>query len=85
MDVKGSGNSECVGPCSSGSLSAVPAPIRKRRFSSAKIQPVSFFSFIFKILFILADHSVSVPSLPYHVIFTQINFAKDFQLWKLFS
>uniref|UniRef100_A0A915PMJ6 Transcription factor CBF/NF-Y/archaeal histone domain-containing protein n=1 Tax=Setaria digitata TaxID=48799 RepID=A0A915PMJ6_9BILA len=41
MDVKRSGNSECVGPCSSGltSLGSVPAPIRKRRFSSAKIQP----------------------------------------------
>ncbi|CAG9533853.1 unnamed protein product [Cercopithifilaria johnstoni] len=41
MDIKSSGNSECVGPCSSGmtNLGAVPAPIRKRRFSSAKIQP----------------------------------------------
>ncbi|MCP9264562.1 Dr1-associated corepressor [Dirofilaria immitis] len=39
--MRSSGNSECVGPCSSGvtSLGAVPAPIRKRRFSSAKIQP----------------------------------------------
>ncbi|VDK76323.1 unnamed protein product [Litomosoides sigmodontis] len=39
MDIKSGGNSECVGPCSSGSLGVVPAPIRKRRFSSAKIQP----------------------------------------------
>ncbi|VDN83713.1 unnamed protein product [Brugia pahangi] len=41
MSVKSSGNSEYVGPCSSGmtSLGVVPAPIRKRRFSSAKIQP----------------------------------------------
>uniref|UniRef100_A0A8R1TYH0 CBFD_NFYB_HMF domain-containing protein n=1 Tax=Onchocerca volvulus TaxID=6282 RepID=A0A8R1TYH0_ONCVO len=41
MNVRNSGSSECVEPCSSGmtSLGAVPAPIRKRRFSSAKIQP----------------------------------------------
>ncbi|OZC07591.1 hypothetical protein X798_05386 [Onchocerca flexuosa] len=41
MNVRNSGNSECIEPCSSGmtSLGAVPAPIRKRRFSSAKIQP----------------------------------------------
>ncbi|KAL3985660.1 Histone-like transcription factor (CBF/NF-Y) and archaeal histone family protein [Acanthocheilonema viteae] len=41
MDIKSSGNSECVGPCSSGmtGLGTVVAPIRKRRFSSAKIQP----------------------------------------------
>ncbi|VDO15351.1 unnamed protein product [Brugia timori] len=53
MNVKSSGNSEYVGPCSSGmtSLGVVPAPIRKRRFSSAKIQPASFLFLFFDLIF----------------------------------
>ncbi|VDM97119.1 unnamed protein product [Thelazia callipaeda] len=41
MDLKNSSNPDYIGPSSSSStsLTAVPAPIRKRRFSSAKIQP----------------------------------------------